>query len=250
MLRAGLFVCALALAPLPALAQSGNDEQARALYAEGDRHYNEGRYELAVQAFQRAYELSGRPLLLFNLANAYERLGRYYDALQALRGYAPHAPPNETAQVTARISALEQRAAEFGQTSAGSGGSSTNDALLIPGVALLGAGALLGVGGIVTAVLALDAQAAAADGCVASEGQTFCDAEVRGSIDDGFLFALLADIGIFAGSAIVVTGVLLVVLGVSLGPEGGGEEAAEETAVLPYFVPRSGGGELGAVVSF
>ncbi len=78
----------LSLAPSFARAQivASPDARARELYLQGDREYQAGRYEQAVAAFQEAYRLSGRPLLLFNLANAYERLGRYAEALEALRG--------------------------------------------------------------------------------------------------------------------------------------------------------------------
>jgi len=98
--------------------------RARELYLRGDRLYTEGRYEAAVEAFQESYHLSGRPLLLFNLANAYERLARYEEALAALRDYAPHAPVEEEDQIRARLRSLTRRAEEQHAEEQGGGSSS------------------------------------------------------------------------------------------------------------------------------
>ena len=59
--------------PEPPGVSSDDDEKARLLFKEGDGHYAAGRYEKAIELFEQAYELSKRPDLLFNLANAYER---------------------------------------------------------------------------------------------------------------------------------------------------------------------------------
>ena len=64
-----------------------------------------------IEAFRDAYALSKRPLLLFNLANAYERVGRYAKALESLRGYDPHALPDERDGISRRILNAESRVA-------------------------------------------------------------------------------------------------------------------------------------------
>jgi tetratricopeptide (TPR) repeat protein len=221
-------------------AQSPDDIRARDLYMEGDRHYNEGRYELAVQAFQESHRLSGRPLLLFNLANAYERLGRYAEALDALRNYEPHAQPQERAQVGARITALEARAAELGQ-------GTVDEGLLIPGAVVLGLGAAIAATGAAFGVMALDRHGVASNGCATGEdGVTLCDATVRGALEDESLYALIADIGVGVGAAAMAAGVVLIILA-TMGP---GEEAPAAATVLPYAAPLPGGGEVGALVTF
>lgn len=114
--------CAHALgAPLAVAAQAPNeapparagreadDARARELYVIGDEFYANGRYEAAEEAFAEAYRLSGRPLLLFNLANAQERSGRWPEAAQNLRRYREHAPAAEHAELDARLIALERR---------------------------------------------------------------------------------------------------------------------------------------------
>ncbi len=239
LLAAALAACA----PAPARAQFGGpDARARELYLEGDRHYQEGRYEQAVSAFQESYRLSGRPLLLFNLANAYERLGRYQEALDSLRGYLPHAPWAEQAQVRARLASLEQRAAEApAQATPGSSGG--DDTLLALGVAVGAGGLVLGVGGIVMGVLALDARGRAQAGCASADGVTLCDASARDALEEDALFALLADIGIVTGGVALAAGVVLAILGLTTTGSGG-------TVVAPWVAPRADGGELGVAGAF
>ncbi|MCA9536362.1 MAG: hypothetical protein KC593_21920 [Myxococcales bacterium] len=92
--------------------RQAHDARARELYILGDEFYANGRYEAAEEAFAEAYRLSGRPLLLFNLANAQERSGRWTDAADNLRSYREHAPPAELPALDARIGALERRIAD------------------------------------------------------------------------------------------------------------------------------------------
>lgn len=242
-LRVALLAAVLAAgAPLTARAQLGGpDARARELYLEGDRHYQEGRYEQAVSAFQESYRLSGRPLLLFNLANAYERLARYREALDSLQAYLPHAPFHEQAQVRARIASLEQRAAEAPATAPRRSGS--DDTLLALGVAVGAGGLVLGVGGIVMGALALDARGRAQAGCASADGVTLCDASARDALEEDSLFALLADIGIVTGGVALAAGVVLAILGLTA-ERGGG------TAVVPWLAPRADGGELGVAGVF
>lgn len=108
------------IAAAPALAQpapdqatrAADDARARELYILGDEFYANGRYEAAEEAFAEAYRLSGRPLLLFNLANAQERSGRWREAADNLRSYREHAPEEELSALDARIGALERRIAD------------------------------------------------------------------------------------------------------------------------------------------
>ena len=99
-----------------ALAQTGGDgvdREARALFDAGRLAFSEGRYDNALEHFQRAYELSGRPQLLFNIGIAAERLRRDREAVAAFRAYL-HALPDtdQRASVEARIGILEEAIAE------------------------------------------------------------------------------------------------------------------------------------------
>ena len=75
--RALCLLTLLAAVAPEALAQDATTEaRAKELYENGAALYEEGRYEEAILAWEEAYRLSSRPVLLFNIANAYERLGR------------------------------------------------------------------------------------------------------------------------------------------------------------------------------
>jgi tetratricopeptide (TPR) repeat protein len=65
-------------------ARADDLEKAKALYDEGLRHYNVAEYDAAIAAWKQAYVLSKRPLLLFNIGQAYRLAG---DCPQALAFY-------------------------------------------------------------------------------------------------------------------------------------------------------------------
>lgn len=92
--------------------ESESDARAKALYDEGTRLYEAGMYEEALQAFKIAYELSKRPLLLYNMAQAMERIGEWDEALVALEDYRLDAPDEELATLDSRIASLKSRIAE------------------------------------------------------------------------------------------------------------------------------------------
>jgi tetratricopeptide (TPR) repeat protein len=108
-LIAVLFASLMPLAP-PALAQA-SDEEARAkeLYRNGEQLYEEGLYENAIVAWELAYELSKRPLLLYNIANALERIGKWDDALRSINQYRALAPEDERQTLDRRMRAIERR---------------------------------------------------------------------------------------------------------------------------------------------
>jgi tetratricopeptide (TPR) repeat protein len=64
-----------ALLMAPAAGQGVASEDPRALYEEGRKAYRLGDFEAAVDKWERAYDLSDKPLLLYNISLAYK--GRY-----------------------------------------------------------------------------------------------------------------------------------------------------------------------------
>ena len=72
----------------------------------------EGRYEDALAAWTEAYALSQRPLILFNMANAYERNGQLEKAVAVLNRYRAYAQPDEQEVILRRIKNMEQRLAQ------------------------------------------------------------------------------------------------------------------------------------------
>ncbi len=97
---------------MPAGAQGSGevdrDAQARHLYRNGEQLYSEGLYKDAIAAWSSAYNLSARPLILYNMANAQERMGLWQDALDSLNRYRAYAPADERDTLTKRISNLER----------------------------------------------------------------------------------------------------------------------------------------------
>lgn len=115
-------LAAMLIGSVPAVAAAQDDQQAadaraREIFENGVQLYEEGRYDLAVEAFSEAYRLSRRPALLWNLANAHEQLEQLEEALDALQRYRVYAEAGERDDVAARVRDLERRIAE-GQTAA------------------------------------------------------------------------------------------------------------------------------------
>jgi tetratricopeptide (TPR) repeat protein len=89
--------------------EAGAEAEARALYAAAQAAFHEGRFENSLQYFQRAYELTRRPALLYNLAVTYDRLRRDEEALAAFEQYLREEPNAENVrEVEGRVAVLRQ----------------------------------------------------------------------------------------------------------------------------------------------
>lgn len=91
---------------------SGSDEEARVVFSAGREAYARGDYESALESFRQAYELSNRPELQFNIAQAADRLRRDRDARDAFEAYLNAVPdaPNRV-EVEARLRVLREEIA-------------------------------------------------------------------------------------------------------------------------------------------
>lgn len=214
------------LLALVALAQEpSTDARARELYENGEILYAEGRYEDAIVAFEEAYRLSGRPLLLFNMANAQERLGRWREALDTLSRYRAYAQADERDTLDRRIANLERRLAESPSTTPDTSSSTSSTTTVerrdeLPGwarplpLACLGVG-LAGVGtGSVLGGLSLASGADARAQCLPDgDGLTRCPSAAAADVDAERGFALGADIALAVGVAGIATGTALALWG-------------------------------------
>lgn len=123
-----------------------DDEQARAHFEAGGTAYTEGRFEDALRLFRRAYELSARPEMLYNIGQSLDRLRRDQEALDAFEAYlgqepdTPHRP-----QVERRIAILRRG---LGQEPESDGGAIHEQWWFwtILAVVLVGAGLGVGLG--------------------------------------------------------------------------------------------------------
>lgn len=83
--------------------------KAAAFFAEGQEHYNSGRYTQAIIAFSKADKLATHPSTLFNIARCHENLGHPQEALAAYRkALAASNDPQMQRDLRGRIRRLER----------------------------------------------------------------------------------------------------------------------------------------------
>jgi hypothetical protein len=106
LLTSGLLFTAVLLVAGVASAQD-----ARELFSRGQAAYETGDYDTAVRNWTQAWEIDPRPLLQYNLAQAYERLGQLDRAVASYRAYVEASPGDDARaqNARARIASLEQR---------------------------------------------------------------------------------------------------------------------------------------------
>ena len=81
--------------------------EAKEAFDTGTRAYADGEFETALASFERAYELTGSPDLLYNIATVSDRMRRDVDALQAYEGYLEARPKSSDREhVESRIAVL------------------------------------------------------------------------------------------------------------------------------------------------
>jgi len=106
-------------APAPASAP-GAPASAATAFERGAHAYDLGRFDEAIVHFEQAYALDPAPILLFNIAQAYRRLGKPEQALGYYRRYRDLAPANapDRADAERRIIELERARASSGASAA------------------------------------------------------------------------------------------------------------------------------------
>ena len=86
------------------------DEGARSRFRVGQTLYREGRFLDAAREFETAYELSPRPMLLFNAYLAYRDAGDLENAVPNLRRYLEEEPDAQNAALLRqRLDSLQER---------------------------------------------------------------------------------------------------------------------------------------------
>lgn len=231
-----------------------DDRRARIHFESGRQYFDEGEYERAVDEFTRAFELSHRPALLMNIANAQERLGRYTEAADLMQQYHDQAEDTVPTRdvLVRRIANLRARAErvaagqpepdvepeeETATTQA------TNPDAVEPepsgGGRVLGAAISFGVAGVglvtagVLGGLALAERSSVEDGCGATRS---CTSSEVGKMDG---LALGADIGLALAVAGAVAGVLVLVL-----VDGDDASDAAQASVAPWIGREAAGAVL------
>ncbi len=106
-----VFVLLFSATASSAAAQAGDsssDDEARTRFEEGRTAYDAQRFDDAARAFQRAYLLSPRYALLFNIGQSQLRAGHDSQALAAFEAFLRQAPDTDPhhAEVTERVHIL------------------------------------------------------------------------------------------------------------------------------------------------
>jgi hypothetical protein len=89
--------------------------EAREHFAQGVTHFEAARYVQALEEFRRTYQLRNHPAVLVNLANCYERLGRYPEAVLHFERYLAESTGLTAAQRSATEQALEDARGHVGE---------------------------------------------------------------------------------------------------------------------------------------
>lgn len=231
--------------------------EARALFIEGDAHYKAGRYALAAERFIKAFELSGKPALLFNLANTYERAGNYEKAAHYLRMYLEGGEVHDVASVRARLQRLELTVIE--QKKSGDNAGATQPST--PPVADAGdtsappakqpsrvpyyvAGGGVVVGAAAAIVFGLKASSERSDIdalCVDQGSGVICPPQADSHLTNERRYALISDIGIGVAAASVATGLVYYLV------TRDGRAAREPERQALSIVPSASGDGFGVV---
>ncbi len=70
-------------------------DRAKALFAEGNQHFNLNEYAQALELYKRAYRIKALPAFLFNMGQCHRKLGHFQDAINSYQNYlvgVPDAP--------------------------------------------------------------------------------------------------------------------------------------------------------------
>jgi tetratricopeptide (TPR) repeat protein len=104
------FTLVAAVCAAPAVVHAeGTKKGAKVYYDKGSYEYNLGHFEQAIAAFEKAYEFSPVPILLFNIGQCHRQLGNKERAVFFYRRYLEQAPnADNRADVQNRIADLEQ----------------------------------------------------------------------------------------------------------------------------------------------
>src|SRR5882724_3752941 len=112
----GLFVLlAMAVGPAARAAEltSQQKQDMKLLYERATRAYDVGKYNEAIEEYQKAYEIGGDPPMLYNIAQAYRLNDQPNEALRFYRRYLQRAPSARNREdVERKIADLERTVEE------------------------------------------------------------------------------------------------------------------------------------------
>lgn len=262
-----LVLCGLLLASSPARALTENRKKGEEAFLEGVKAFKAEKFEEAARQFEVALEADRHPVLLYNLAVAYDRLGDVPKAVKYYKAYLKTSPPDEEflrlrlGQIDAAALAgldAEIEAERAAAAAGASGAEPGEDAPEVPEVQESGGGGLARVSGLTWAVLGLGVVGLGAGGVFGAMSQgavsDFDSATLRSDAQDAKdraeSNALLANVGFGVGAVAIVGGAVLLVSNLMSddapaaagdGGDAAGAPAAPGWRLAPLFGPQGGG---------
>lgn len=234
---------------------SANEADAREAFERGRVLYDRGEFTGAATAFEKAYRLSGRDALLYNLYLAHRDANQPRQAAEALRSFLEKVPEVENRpQLEARLEALEeglqreqqastQQAAQAPAAPAGAAAGPRESRVLpeqapvaaprgrsprfIAGVALASVGGALALGSLATGLAARAKENELESACGADRVCT--DPGLRSTRDRGERLARTTDALLFGGVALAAAGAILLVLDLRSQPDARAEAPSRAT---------------------
>ena len=208
-----------------------SDEQARAHFNVGKTLYDAGRFREAAEEWEKAYELSKKDALLYNIYVAHRDASQAPKAIDALRRYlATEAPtPEDRINLQARLHAMEEAqrqqapapvqatpapaepaAAAPAAADAGTQEDVESKPSLLPYV-LIGVGGALVVGGVVTGIIANGKVSDIEDHCPGDRCVPGYD--LGSARDDARVVVTLTDVLLAGGIVAGGVGAVLLIVG-------------------------------------
>lgn len=225
-----------------------DDARAREHFQIATRYYDEGRFREAAAQFEEAFQLSRRGELLYNAYIAYRDAHEPEEAARTLEMYLDNTPDApDRVNLQARLEELRRAVAEEQQSAedleranaaaeaerqrAEAEAARAAEAEAQPEVwpwIILGVGAAAAIAGGIVGGLALSDSSAILDTCGENGFCRVSSAENLNEMRDGAKnLALAADIMLFGGGAIALTGLIL---GLTVGLGGGGDDSDDGDA--------------------
>jgi hypothetical protein len=198
---------------------------AKKLFDDGALAYGRGDYEQAIKLWDQSYALSQQPLILYNLANAWEKLGDFKKTRENLGKWRDAAPPEEREMLDLRLKNLDariEREEEAARKAAAEKAALEAqrrvpvpvppDRSWVPGAVVAGVGAAAVIAGVAVDLVANGKRPSPSLCMKASNGQTLCQTAAEGPISTSNRMAIAGDVTWIVGAAAVATGVVLILV--------------------------------------
>jgi tetratricopeptide (TPR) repeat protein len=247
----------------------GQKSEMKQHYDKATRAYDIQKYTEAVEEYQKAYEIGGDPAMLYNVAQSYRLNDQLPDALRFYRRYLQRSPNARNREdVERKIADLERTIAERRRAVATTVPMAPNPStptLAVPAasqpptsqaVTEEGIGATTVVGIVVASIGGAGLITAGITGYLAKKkgDQLSEDSMMMKQYDpslqsDGKSLDTLAKIFSVAGGAAVLTGAVMIAIGLSSGSPEHKATAVKSTGGGMAFAPVVGPGVMGAAAS-